>query len=467
MIHHPEGGAFAVGHGVHHFASAVDAIAAGVVFRIAGAAGGAIHGERSAIHFQMQRGGEARLAEGGNHHVAGHLVFAAGNGFGDAAAFGIGGAELGAEEFDGGGASIFFDDGDGLRHPMEADAFHLGVIVLELEGGHFGFAAAVDEVDIFRSQAKGGVGGVDGGVAAADDDDGAAGSKVGQGLVAFDEAEGVDDAGEVVAGEAEAFHGAEADADEDEVEFALQLIEGDVGADFGLAELDAHRADHFDFAEAVGGTQFVLGDAVGVESAGQRAIVEDGDAGAVAAQFGGAGERCRSTAHAGDFEVHGGGARGEDDALGVLHGVALQAADFDGLLIVAMHHAGAFAQDVHGTDAGATQAEDVGIENGLRGAAQIAGGDLLDEARHVDVGGAGRGARSIETVEAAVGFHGRGLRIEGGMEVRETFEIARDHLALPTAAAATAVRLLSRSWMKLSTSLRPMFMGGVTRITLP
>ena len=101
-------------------------------------------------------------------------------------------------------------------------------------------------------------------------------------------------------------------------------------------------------------------------------------------------------------------------------------------------------------------------------AAQIAGGDLLDEARHVDVRGAGRGAGRIEAEQAAVGFHHGGLRIEGGMEVGETFEIARDHLAPPTAAAAAiAVRLLSRRWMKLSTSVRPMFMGGEMRITLP
>ena len=160
-------------------------------------------------------------------------------------------------------------------------------------------------------------------------------------------------------------------------------------------------------------------------------------------------------------------ARGEHDALGIFHRVALQTADLDGLLVVAMHHAGAFAKDVHGTHAGATEAEDVGIENGLGGAAQISGGDLLDEARHVDVGGAGRGTRSVETVQAAVGLHCRGLRIERGVEVGETFEIARNHLPLPTAAAETAVRLLSSSWMKLSTSLRPIFMGGVTRMTLP
>src|ERR1022692_3315116 len=56
MVHHPEGSAFTVGYGIHHFAAAVDAIAAGVVFRIAGAASGAIHGDGAAVHFQAQHG---------------------------------------------------------------------------------------------------------------------------------------------------------------------------------------------------------------------------------------------------------------------------------------------------------------------------------------------------------------------------------------------------------------------------
>src|SRR4249919_3932368 len=50
MIHHAEGGAFAVRHSIHYFAPAVDAIAAGVILWIAGAAGGAVYSERSAIH---------------------------------------------------------------------------------------------------------------------------------------------------------------------------------------------------------------------------------------------------------------------------------------------------------------------------------------------------------------------------------------------------------------------------------
>ena len=68
-----------------------------------------------------------------------------------------------------GGAAVALDDLDGLRQPVEPNAFDLGVIVLEGEGRHFLFGAAVEQVDFFGAQTPGGVGGVDGGVAAADD----------------------------------------------------------------------------------------------------------------------------------------------------------------------------------------------------------------------------------------------------------------------------------------------------------
>src|SRR5438477_8346705 len=57
MVHHPESGTFAVRHRVYDFTPAVDAIAAGVVFRVTGAPGGTVHREAAAIHFQVQRGG--------------------------------------------------------------------------------------------------------------------------------------------------------------------------------------------------------------------------------------------------------------------------------------------------------------------------------------------------------------------------------------------------------------------------
>ena len=102
-----------------------------------------------------------------------------------------------------------------------------------------------------------------------------------------------------------------------------------------------------------------------------------------------------------------------------VHGVALQASDLDRLLIVLVHDAGAFAQNVDRTDARAAQRQNVRIQNGLGRSAQVAAGDLLDEARHIDVRGAGARAGRVEAVEAAVGFHHRGARFERRMDLGE------------------------------------------------
>src|SRR5262249_21231623 len=195
-----------------YFAAAVDAIAAGVIFRIAGAAGGAVDGDQSFCGFDRQCGGESALAESGDHHVAGDF------GFGSRYGLRPGALQPGLHEAHGLGAAVFLEDAGGLGEPVEADAFDLRVIVLEGEGRHLFFRASVEDVDVRRAHADGGVGGVDGGVAGADDDHGFAYLKIGLRFVALDEAERVDDAGELIAGDAEALHGAEADADEDEVE---------------------------------------------------------------------------------------------------------------------------------------------------------------------------------------------------------------------------------------------------------
>ena len=102
-----------------------------------------------------------------------------------------------------------------------------------------------------------------------------------------------------------------------------------------------------------------------------------------------------------------------------VHGVALQESDLDGLLVVAMHHAAAFTEDIDGADAGTTQAQNVCIENGVGGAAQIAARDFLDEFRDVDMRRAGLGTGSVVAKEAARGLDYGGLRSEGGMQVGE------------------------------------------------
>jgi len=90
----------------------------------------------------------------------------------------------------------------------------------------------------------------------------------------------------------------------------------------------------------------------------------------------------------------------------VIDGVALQAANFDGLFFLLVHYAGAFAEDFGGTDAAAAVSQDIGFQNHARGAAQIVGGDFFYEGRDVNVGGTGDGAGCVKAEEAAGGFHG-------------------------------------------------------------
>ena len=126
----------------------------------------------------------------------------------------------------------------------------LGVVVFEFKGRHFVFGAAIEEMDLFRAQSPRGVGRVDGGVPAADHDHAPADREIGGGLVAFDETERVDHARGFLAGNAEPFHGAQSQAQEDDGEVALQILDRDGAAHFRLAELHAQRAHQADLAEA-------------------------------------------------------------------------------------------------------------------------------------------------------------------------------------------------------------------------
>src|SRR2546426_1116434 len=73
----------------------------------------------------------------------------------------------------------------------------------------------------------------------------------------------------------------------------------------------------------------------------------------------------------------------------VVRGHALQGADHDRPLVLLVEDAGALAEGLHGADPGAGMAEDVGLEDGPGRAPEVAGDDLLDEGRNVDLGGAG------------------------------------------------------------------------------
>ena len=126
----------------------------------------------------------------------------------------------------------------------------------------------------------------------------------------------------------------------------------------------------------------------------------------------GAGQAGRAGADHGDALAAGGGA-GEQGLAGVGHqvvgGVALQLADFYGLVLLGVAHAGLFAEHFGGADAGAHAAQRVGFQNGVGRAAQVAVGNALDKAGHINAGGAGALAGRVVTVITAVGLDA-GLR---------------------------------------------------------
>ncbi len=187
---------------------------------------------------------------------------------------------------------VLTDEADRLHVPQELHAFLPGVLVFEVEGGHLLGAAAIDHRDGFCAEPDGGVGSVDRGVARADDGDVAGDLRDCAALVIRDERERVGHPGELFAGDAEAMDGAEAYAEEDRVVLGFEAVEHGGVNDGVEVELDAELGDAVDLAQAGGGGELVLGDAVGIEAAGQRArVVEDG-ADALAAELGGTGERC-------------------------------------------------------------------------------------------------------------------------------------------------------------------------------
>ena len=294
---------------------------------------------------------------------------------------------------------------------MEIDAVEFREVVFVTEGGHVLFAAAINQVHDFGAEAFRGSDYVNGGVAGADARDAAADGELREGanFCRLDELHGADYALQIFAGDAEIAGIAEADTDEDGVEIFFELGEGGIAADGGLlAKFDSEAADELDFAQGIFGAEFVGGDAVGVQAAGEFIAIENRGAIAELGEFGGAGKRCGAGSDKGDTLAIG-NARVEKLNIAiedVVHGVALQAADFDGFFFLLVHHAGAFAENFGGANAAAAVSQDIGFENYAGGAAQIVGGDFFYERGDVNVCGAGDGAGRVKAEKAAGGLDG-------------------------------------------------------------
>ena len=103
----------------------------------------------------------------------------------------------------------------------------------------------------------------------------------------------------------------------------------------------------------------------------------------------------------------------------VVHGKAREPADLDRLRAFLEHHASALAEDFRGTHAAATLPQNIRFENYARRSSRVAGGNLLDECRDVDVRGTGNRARRVKAKKAAGRFNRRLARIHRRRDFRK------------------------------------------------
>src|SRR5882757_742125 len=108
-----------------------------------------------------------------------------------------------------------------------------------------------------------------------------------------------------------------------------------------------------------------------------------------------------------------------------VHREPLQPRDLNGLLVIAMHHAGSLAQNLDRTRPGTTRAQNIRIEDRASRTGKITAGDLLDEPRHINMSRTSRGTRRIKTVEATICLRHRSLPVKWRVQIAEAFHHLR------------------------------------------
>jgi hypothetical protein len=150
--------------------------------------------------------------------------------------------------------------------------------------------------------------------------------------------------------------------------------------------------------------------AVLVQPAGCRARIVQRHRMAASRELECAGDAGRPGTHHGDAPAGRRGAleqRGHRPIHHRIDRITLQSPDLDRLALLRHAHADLLAQLLGRAGARAGAAERVGFEDRARRAAQVVVGDAADEARHVDAGRTGRGARRVVAVQAALGLDQR------------------------------------------------------------
>ena len=312
----------------------------------------------------------------------------------------------------------------GVGHDLHPRAGRM--VLLIARGRHLLLPTAVDDGDILGAQQLGLHGSIDGGHAAADDHHitpDRQGGKV-AGLTQFrNEFNGGADVRLVLARRAQGVDPGQADRQEHRIILLLQIGQRQVAAKH-LAGLDADAADlqqPLDLALRKTARRLVGGKAKFIEPPRLGPGVEYHDLMPLHRQPVRRRQARRPRPHHGHRFPRRPGAGKGMDALGHqrIGGKPLQAANLDRLALGGFAHAGLFAQGLGRADAGAHAAEDVLGKDRLGRRLGRAGGDLADEQRNVDAGGAGRHAGGIVAEIAAIGGHMRLVPVQRRLMVME------------------------------------------------
>src|SRR5579872_374301 len=358
-------------------------------------------------------------------------------------------------------------------HPKEFHTVLPRVLDLKAKRGHVRFATTVHNGDLIGSQPPCGASGINCGVASADDHDPTTDLGMG-GLIVRDECHCVENTGQILAFDPKRLRRTQSHPQEYDVESVLNFVDANIPAYLNPgSEFDPQRADHRDLLLRIRRPEFVLRDTIGIQPAGHFARVEHGDAKSLAPQFGCARKRRGTSADTCHSALSfSSGLEPRANSVEAIHRMALQSPDLDGRLVIAVHNAGAFAQHVDRTYARTAKAKNIRIQNRHCRAAQVPGGYLLNEARHIDMGGASRHARRVVAKQAAVCFHhcllARERRVNIGKSSSQLAGTQRRNDVFHTAAmACDRTKLASSCRMNSSTSVLVMFMGGEIRSTFP
>ncbi len=296
------------------------------------------------------------------------------------------------------------------------------MLVLELERRHLLRPAPINHLHLAGAQPHRSIGCIDGCVACADDGNLRRHNRNLAALVACNKIQRVGHAFQLLSGNAQLVNCPQPNTEKDRVILRFDLRQ--LLRIYYRVEVERHAElrQHINLAQALLQGQLVLRDAIGVQSAGQRTRIKDLGADSTPSQLRSARQRRRPTAderHLLAGILPRSKRQRRPARMQRIHGKALQASNLDWLLVVAVHHARAFAQHIHRASSRTTSTQDVRIQNRLRRALKIAARNLLDELRHINMRWTGRHARRVEAVKTSIRLGHRSRPLKWRMQVRK------------------------------------------------